>query len=57
VNEHTNENLPSSVKITLRDGRVTLKFRTATVITTPEGAVEIARALMEVADWKPDPTA
>jgi hypothetical protein len=49
VTDHTNENLPSDVKVTRRDNQVILKFRTATVTLTREGAHQLANALKEIA--------
>jgi hypothetical protein len=48
-NDNSNESFPSDLKVTRRGGEITMKFRTATVVTTPEGALAIAEALKEVA--------
>lgn len=55
IEPHTNADLPSDVKITRRGEEVTLKFRLATVVTTPSGALAIARALMEVCPERSNP--
>lgn len=47
-NDHTNDSLPSDLKVTLRGGEIILKFRTATVYLKPEGAREMAQAILEV---------
>lgn len=47
-NEFTNDSLPSDLKVTARGGQIILKFRTATVVLTPEGARAMSRALDEV---------
>ncbi|RWM84327.1 hypothetical protein [Mesorhizobium sp.] len=49
-NEFTNDSLPSDLKVTARGGQIILKFRTATVILSPEGALAMAAAIQEVSN-------
>ncbi|TCR92598.1 hypothetical protein EV561_10131 [Rhizobium sp. BK376] len=48
MHQHTNDNIPSSVKIKRAGDRITMIFNKATITLTIGGAGELAAALKEL---------